>query len=62
MLKRVELSVERDALVRQKDVAADINILYNEDEVKDNKSIDFYNPIVLLISEMFRTVSDSRVA
>ena len=58
----IELSVERDALVRQKDVAADINILYNEDEVKDNKSIDFYNPIVLLISEMFRTVSDSRVA
>ena len=62
MLKRVELSVERDALVRQKDVAADINILYNDDEVKDNKSIDFYNPIVLLMSEMFRTVSDSRVA
>ena len=62
MLKRVELSVERDALVRQKDVAADINILYNDDEVKDNKSFDFYNPIVLLMSEMFRTVSDSRVA
>lgn len=62
MLKRVELSVERDALVRQKDVAADINILYNDDEVKDNKSIDFYNPIVLLMSEMFRTVSNSRVA
>lgn len=62
MLKRVELSVERDALVRQKDVTADINILHNDDEVKDNKSFDFYNPIVLLISEMFRTVSDSRVA
>ena len=62
MLKRVELSVERDALVRQKDVTSDINILYNDDEVKDNKSFDFYNPIVLLMSEMFRTVSESRVA
>ena len=62
MLKRVELSVERDALVRQKNVTVDINILHNDDEVKDNKSFDFYNPIVLLISEMFRTVSDSRVA
>lgn len=55
MLKLYEISIDRDALVRKKDLNIERQIIEKDnDNINKNKEENYYSPMINLLADMFR--------